>query len=100
MSALPLTSKSFVPTNFKISGDDWAIRSKPMTSRNFRSVSVTALTTPELLKARQESFPALLLQSPKSPPGLVLKLFKLVVPSLIEKYPGVVPEKSRTPGEE
>src|SRR6266700_74134 len=75
-------------------------RSKPMTSRNLRSVSVTALTTPESLKARQESFPALLAQSPKSPFGLVLKLFKLVAPPLIEKYPGVVPEKLRTRGEE
>src|SRR5262249_23236518 len=71
--------------------------SKPMTSRNLRSVTVTALKTPESLKARQESVAALLAQSPYSPCGTVLQLFRVIAQPSIEKYPGIVPEKSRIP---
>src|ERR1700704_1433710 len=72
----------------------------PSTFITRRSVCETAFTTPELLKARKESWPALDAQSPKSPPELVLKLSRLLAPPLSEKYPGVVPTKSRAPGDE
>src|SRR5262249_35295232 len=59
--------------------------SQPRISMARRSAAVTAFTTPALLKARNESFPALAAQSPKSPPGVVLKLSRLVLPPSREK---------------
>ena len=46
---------------------------------------LTKFTTPEELKARNESFPALAAQSPKSPFVAVLKLSRFVAPPSIEK---------------
>ena len=47
--------------------------SHPRRFINFRSDAVTGFTTPESENASNESYPALAAQSPKSPPGLVLK---------------------------
>jgi hypothetical protein len=96
-SDFPSLLKSPCARKFAAVGVD---RSQPRISMARRSGAVTAFTTPALLKARNESFPALAAQSPKSPPGLVLKLSRLVLPPSREKYPGVVPTKSRTPGAE
>src|SRR5690349_15781572 len=58
---------------------------QPSTSMVDMSAPETALSTPELLNARNESLPAEAAQSPKSPPGLVLKLSRLVAPLSTEK---------------
>src|ERR1039457_3136299 len=73
---------------------------QPRTFITVRSVAVNGFNTPLPVKANAESFPALPAQSPKSPPRLLLKLSRFVGPRLMEKYPGVQPEKVRTPGAE
>src|SRR5258705_468297 len=60
---------------------------QPSTSISLISVGVNEATTPGLPKASAASLPALAAQSPKSPLGFVLKLFRFVVPLLAEKYP-------------
>src|SRR6266550_54513 len=70
-----------------VSGGGRGTVSQPSTSMSLISAEVTAFTSPELPKARNESCPALEAQSPKSPPEFVLKLSRLVAPLSGEKYP-------------
>src|ERR1700736_4700586 len=81
-------------------GEPDAATFQPMTSSTVSSVGVTGSTTRDLAKARNASLPALEAQSARSPPGLLLKPSRLVVPPLIEKYPGCAPDMSRTPAAE
>src|SRR5690242_7710643 len=62
-----------------------AAGSQPSTFISVRSFAVMGFTTPELENARNALLPTLPAQSPKSPPGLVLKLPRLVVPPSGEK---------------
>src|ERR1017187_619189 len=112
-TAVPVSVRTFAlvmpsPTT-PLSGENEAMvgaagpveaRFQPRTFITVRSAEVNEFNTPLPVKANAESFPALPAQSPKSPPGLVLKLSRFVWPPLTEKYPGVVPEKVRTPGAE
>src|SRR5689334_7907612 len=60
-------------------------RSQPIASTTLRSLAVTALTTPELENASNESLATDEAQSPVSPPATVLNAPRLVVPPSAEK---------------
>src|SRR5690348_11704711 len=92
----PVSETSLIVTT----GAVLEVGSYPSRFNSVRSFAVIGFTTPEFEKARNALLPTLEAQSPKSPLGLVLKLPRLVVPPFAEKYPAVVPEKSRTPGAE
>src|SRR5208283_5455869 len=59
--------------------------SQPMAFMTIRSAALIFSIWPGGLNARNASAPALACKSPKSPLGLVLKLFKFVLPLSIEK---------------
>src|ERR1043165_5981379 len=81
----PASPTSVCPGGVGGEGGAALTRSQPIASITRRSASLIASTTPVVPKASNASWAVLEAQSPKSPAGLVLKFWRLVLPVLNEQ---------------